>query len=565
MSQHASHPLGRNGGAASRAVFPALRDKVFCIGLGRTGTTTFGECMRRLGSRHLGWVGGDGGLRRDLGLLATVDEAAFGAYLDGFDSVDDYPIPLLYGRLAELYPAARFVLTMRASAARWAESIISEFNRKKSNEGDNTWYEGDLYAHDRRSRLERRYEAHLAAVRDFFAGSPRLLEVCWERGDGWRELCGFLGLPVPGEPFPHVNKSRSSPPLDMVRNLIDENRHGKLCLYLQDRQDESLFHEARKILAARIDRRLATPKNPSITGSPSMAHSRGAGGGENHPVELAVCAIFRDEAQYLEEWLTFHAGVGVQRFYLYNDRSTDDYQAVLAPWIERGVVSLRDWPNQTLVEAFNDCLQRHRDDATWIAFLDLDEFLYSPTGTPVPQVLRRYDDAAAVFVYWSLFGSSGHAAAPDPSVISSYRRCQRLEVAIGEEFDHGTPGTSDHVTAWSRDGKSVVRAAWVEVMNNHQPLRVRSGRVVDENGDEIPRNPRERRTCKQPFSYSVLRINHYWSKSLEELTRRSQRGDVFDRSRPNKRLERLLERESQLNEFLDESIQPIWERVRRAG
>lgn len=281
--------------------------------------------------------------------------------------------------------------------------------------------------------------------------------------------------------------------------------------------------------------------------------------------DLAVCGIFRDEAPYLDEWLTFHRGVGAGRFYLYNDRSQDDYEAVLRPWIDRGIVVLEDWPQRSLVEAFNDCLERHREEAAWMAFIDLDEFLYSPTGRSVPDVLRGYEDAAAVFVYWSLFGSSGQEAAPDRSVIRSYRRCQGLAAAIMDDFDHGVPGTSDHITAWSRDGKSVVRTAWIETMNNHQPSAVRRGRVVDEHGLDMPTSARERRTSREPFSYSILRINHYWSKSLAELSRRTQRSDVFDRTRPNKRLERLLERERQLNDCLDEAIQPIWDAAERAA
>ncbi len=278
---------------------------------------------------------------------------------------------------------------------------------------------------------------------------------------------------------------------------------------------------------------------------------------------LAVCAIFRDEAPYLEEWLTFHRGVGVERFFLYNDRSTDGYGSVLAPWIASGIVELQDWHEQNQVAAYNDCLARHGVDVTWIAFLDLDEFLYSPTGKPVPEILERYENAAAIFVYWSLFGSGGLTAMPSAPVLSSYLRCQALEKAIHDDFDHGMPGTPDHITAWSRDGKSVVRAAWVDVMNNHQPSRISAGRVVDENGRDMPKAARERRTSRQPFTYSLLRINHYWSKSLEELTRRTQRSDPFERSRPNKRLERLAERERQLNDIIDTSIQPIWERIRQ--
>jgi hypothetical protein len=32
-----------------------------------------------------------------------------------------------------------------------------------------------------------------------------LLEACWEKGHGWKELCAHLGCDVPGRPFPQAN------------------------------------------------------------------------------------------------------------------------------------------------------------------------------------------------------------------------------------------------------------------------------------------------------------------------------------------------------------------------
>src|SRR5262245_1292734 len=77
--------------------------------------------------------------------------------------------------------------------------------------------------------------------------------------------------------------------------------------------------------------------------------------------ELGVCAIFREEAPFLDEWLTFHCGVGVTHFYLYNNFSTDNFRTVLEPWIDRGVVTLIDWPvpvGQT--SAYEDCRSEER-------------------------------------------------------------------------------------------------------------------------------------------------------------------------------------------------------------
>ena len=35
--------------------------------------------------------------------------------------------------------------------------------------------------------------------------AERLVE--WRPGDGWAPLCAALGVPVPDEPFPHVNSA----------------------------------------------------------------------------------------------------------------------------------------------------------------------------------------------------------------------------------------------------------------------------------------------------------------------------------------------------------------------
>ena len=64
---------------------------------------------------------------------------------------------------------------------------------------------------------------------------------------------------------------------------------------------------------------------------------------------------------------------------------------------------VHDWPmpfighrgrGGALQRAFEHCLGAHRDDSRWIAFLDLDEFLFSPTGAPLLELLREYEEYA---------------------------------------------------------------------------------------------------------------------------------------------------------------------------
>src|SRR5262249_33039574 len=110
--------------------------------------------------------------------------------------------------------------------------------------------------------------------------------------------------------------------------------------------------------------------------------------------DLSICAIFQDEAPYLKEWIEFHRLQGVQHIYLYNNRSTDDFRTVLEPYIKKRFVTLTEWDKSyedgahrdwlaIQSGAYMDCLRKSGKYNSWIAFIDIDEFLFCPSGIPV--------------------------------------------------------------------------------------------------------------------------------------------------------------------------------------
>ncbi len=278
--------------------------------------------------------------------------------------------------------------------------------------------------------------------------------------------------------------------------------------------------------------------------------------------ELAVGAIFRDEARYLDEWLTFHHGVGVEHFYLYNDGSTDGSLDVLAPWRRRGLVTVIDWPAHLgQVPAYNACIRRFRNETRWLAFIDIDEFLFSPGFLDLRPVLRTYADVSAIFVYWVLFGSSGHDRRPAEPVIEAYTRCLDLTSASCDVFDHRSePGKANYVTGWAQDGKSICNPRLVRRYVVHRPGELWMGQTLDENRC-IP----QQREIGAGLSCATLRINHYWSKSLEDLEEKVRRGSVCDKRRPPRQLDQWLERERALNVAEDTTIIPVWRSIQAAA
>jgi hypothetical protein len=208
---------------------------------------------------------------------------------------------------------------------------------------------------------------------------------------------------------------------------------------------------------------------------------------------LSICAIYRWEGPYLREWVAFHKVMGVERFFLYDNRSDDEHREALAPYVEEGTVELNDWPAfPGQVQAYDDCLARHRDDSRWIAFIDIDEFLFSPTGRPLPEVLRRYERWPGVGVNRVTFGTSGHETRAPGLVLENYTR--RIEV----------PDSRKTAVKSIVDPRRVGRG-----LGPHH-FEYREGTPVDET--EQPLDAQHSVTD----TYDMLRVNHYFTRSEEE-------------------------------------------------
>lgn len=287
-----------------------------------------------------------------------------------------------------------------------------------------------------------------------------------------------------------------------------------------------------------------------------------------------MCAIFRDEAPYLDEWLTFHSHVGVQKFYLYNHRSTDNFLEVLRPWIAAGRVVLKDAiekpTRSTQRLTYRDCLNRARFKTKWLAFVDIDEFLWSPSGEPLLAILSDFRHDAGLAVRWVLFGSSGRATRTNQPCLESFTfslpiGAVGLQDELDRLLDQGQRGTS-RPTGRYFEGKTVVNPRKILIPGIHVP-RLYLGKVVDEVGNLSPRlwhvdrlrlgfwseNPAQR-----------IRINHYWSRSIQELTEKVERScgsnlAPITASRDfSAALPLFLSRERELNVEEDLGIIPCW-------
>lgn len=202
---------------------------------------------------------------------------------------------------------------------------------------------------------------------------------------------------------------------------------------------------------------------------------------------LAVVAIMKNEGPYLAEWIEFHKLLGVEKFYLYDNDSSDDTQKILKPYIKSGLVDYTFWPGEKMqLPAYNDCIEKYKMDTKWLAVIDLDEFLVPVKHDNIPEFLATVpSNVAQLIIPWVIFGSNGHKEKPDGLVTTNYTMRAKRN--------------------WLY--KAIVNPRMVLHMGCHEH---------DVAG------------ATKSILMSVMRVHHYHCKSWAEYKLKAMRGDAWD-------------------------------------
>lgn len=185
---------------------PPKQEKVFVIGAPKTGTSSVGAALERLGYHDYKWN------------PVMQDYYHFSNYppiwekVGQFDSFSDGPFNTgdFYKKLFDRYPTAKFVLTTRDKEL-WKESFKHHFGPQTPNELVNHRYRlHKIVDEDWWTWYDRRN----AEIVNFFLqrnSGNRLLQLKIGKDTPetlWLRLCQFLGTPLPMDIsyFPHENK-----------------------------------------------------------------------------------------------------------------------------------------------------------------------------------------------------------------------------------------------------------------------------------------------------------------------------------------------------------------------
>jgi hypothetical protein len=189
------------GAGFSRTGTMSLKRALEILGVGRC--YHFTELLKR---RHVArWLA-----------IANGGPADWDELFAGYAAAVDWPAAAYYRELADHYPDAKVILTIR-DPGEWHSSLskallplrrsLTQWLPWKSRIArltDEVIWDGTFAgrAHEREFAVARflRHTGEVRAVID----SKRLL--VFDVKEGWEPLCRFLGRPVPGVPFPRANR-----------------------------------------------------------------------------------------------------------------------------------------------------------------------------------------------------------------------------------------------------------------------------------------------------------------------------------------------------------------------
>lgn len=191
-------------------------------GFGRTGTNSLKLALEQLGygpCHHMFEVRDNPEQLPAWEAAARGESVDWDAMFDGYRSQVDWPGAAYWRQLAEYYPNAKVILSVR-DPDRWFDSVqatIGPFMTTMRGKHDSAHanaiaemcssfivqdiFDGRLNERDHATSV---FKQHNEQVRDSLP-SDRLL--VYQTGSGWDPLCAFLEVDVPSDPYPHSNST----------------------------------------------------------------------------------------------------------------------------------------------------------------------------------------------------------------------------------------------------------------------------------------------------------------------------------------------------------------------
>ena len=231
---------------------------------------------------------------------------------------------------------------------------------------------------------------------------------------------------------------------------------------------------------------------------------------------VCICSICKKENLYIREFVQYHFLLGVNKIIIYdnNDINGEELEKLLENYIKKKFVDIIDVRGLSSIQIpiFNFCYQNNKKFYDWIAFLDIDEYIFIKNNVNFNNYIynKRFEKCELIFLNWMIYNDNDLIKYENKSLSERFKNPKCL----------------------FNQGKSLIRGGFTDLIipSTHIP-GINIHYFCNSNGKRIyPKN----------FYGNIIDIDskafikHYYTKTVEEFCRKIKKGNAhFHKEHPN--------------------------------
>ena len=227
-------------------------------------------------------------------------------------------------------------------------------------------------------------------------------------------------------------------------------------------------------------------------------------------INIAIVAIVKDDNVYLDEWIKYHIGIGVDEILIYDNNSkiplSDEVKKLPEEYQSKVIVEL--FPEKILSQqvAYESGRKYYMNKARFVSFIDIDEGVVCEQ--PLQDLVNFYGSnptIGCVLLQWKIFNASGQKFYENKPVIERF-----TETVDDPTLDYG---------------KTLCRPEALQCIGVHFH-NVWPGYYIihTDLGVHDYKENKQSRSC-----YDRIYVAHYFTKSYEEWLWKLNRGTCDER------------------------------------
>ncbi len=263
---------------------------------------------------------------------------------------------------------------------------------------------------------------------------------------------------------------------------------------------------------------------------------------------LVIASIVKNEGRYIREWVAYYKLMKVDHIYLFDNGSTDSIRDILKKEIKEGYVTLIPFRGvNAQLPMYRLTAKLLKNQCRWVAYIDADEFILPQKGT-LRDYLKTKENYPGIGINWIVYGPSGHVDRPEGLVMENYLQTFQ-----------------DRDNVLNLRIKTIANPKEIyDVSSPHYCTLKNSRYAVDEDGEEITTKWMYVSGSGAAFTgenkTKRIRINHYWTRSEQDLREKCDRGYAAGSFSPD--YQNIMSRLA-YPQMMDYAIEPYVAEVKR--